>query len=196
MILVEPEYLPSVNYFKIFSNNEITINYDVKFSDNPFFNRSRLVGDTGVFDIKIPTVANSSAYLRDIKIDYSKNWINSHIQSIQSAYGKYPYYIYYKDHIINKIKLRHNFLIDLNCDLLTLFCDLLNFENKIFKYDSKNQKNFQKTVKKSKNIKISSFAIKEFRNNFFLGKKFDYPVSVLDLLFLKGPESGYFINNY
>ena len=68
--------------------------------------------------------------------------------------------------------------------------------NKIFKYDSKNQKNFQKTVKKSKNIKISSFAIKEFRNNFFLGKKFDYPVSVLDLLFLKGPESGYFINNY
>ena len=34
MILVEPEYLPSVNYFKIFSNNEITINYDVKFSDN------------------------------------------------------------------------------------------------------------------------------------------------------------------
>ena len=68
--------------------------------------------------------------------------------------------------------------------------------NKIFKSDGKNQKNFQKTVKKSKNIKISSYAIKEFRNNFFLGKKFDYPVSVLDLLFLKGPESGYFINNY
>ena len=196
MILVEPEYLPSVNYFKIFSNNEITFNYDVKFSDNPFFNRSRLVGDAGVFDIKIPIVANSSAYLRDIKIDYSKNWINSHIQSIQSAYGNYPYYIYYKDHIINKIKLRHNFLIDLNCDLLTLFYDLLNFENKIFKFDSKNQKNLQKTLKKSKNIKISSLSIKEFRNNFFLGKKFDYPVSVLDLLFLKGPESGYFINNY
>ena len=152
MILVEPEYLPSVNYFKIFSDNQVTIDYDVKFSDNPFFNRSRLVGDTGVFEIKIPTVDNFSTYLRDIKIDYSKNWINSHIQSIQSAYGKYPYYIYYKDHIINKIKLRHNFLIDLNCDLLTLFCNLLNFENKIFESDNKNQKNFQKTRKKSKNI--------------------------------------------
>ena len=148
MILVEPEYLPSVNYFKIFSDNQVTIDYDVKFSDNPFFNRSRLVGDTGVFEIKIPTVDNSSTYLRDIKIDYSKNWINSHIQSIQSAYGKYPYYIYYKDHIINKIKLRHNFLIDLNCDLLTLFCNFLNFENKIFESDNKNQKSFQKTRKK------------------------------------------------
>ena len=72
MILVEPEYLPSVNYFKIFSDNQVTIDYDVKFSDNPFFNRSRLVGDTGVFEIKIPTVDNSSTYLRDIKIDYSK----------------------------------------------------------------------------------------------------------------------------
>ena len=28
------------------------------------------------------------------------------------------------------------------------------------------------------------------------GKKFDCRLSVIDLLFLKGPESGFFINNF
>ena len=34
------------------------------------------------------------------------------------------------------------------------------------------------------------------RNNLFLGKEFDYDYSVIDLIFLKGPESGYFIRNF
>ena len=29
-----------------------------------------------------------------------------------------------------------------------------------------------------------------------LAKKFDYDYSVIDLIFLKGPESGYFIRNF
>ena len=37
---------------------------------------------------------------------------------------------------------------------------------------------------------------KECRKNLFLGKKFDYKLSVIDLLFVKGPESGFFINNF
>ena len=35
--------------------------------------------------------------------------------------------------------------------------------------------------------------IKIKRENVFLGKKFDYNLSVIDLLFLKGPESGFLL---
>ena len=78
----------------------------------------------------IPTIKNkiSEKYV-DIKIDYSQNWINQHLQSMQSSYGKTPYFLFYKDLITQVLKSRHIFLFNLNYDLLTLFFKLLNFEN-------------------------------------------------------------------
>ena len=38
--------------------------------------------------------------------------------------------------------------------------------------------------------------INKIRNDFILGKNFDYRYSVIDLLFLRGPESGYLIRNF
>ena len=43
---------------------------------------------------------------------------------------------------------------------------------------------------------IIMIMIKSIEKTFFFGKKFDYKLSVIDLLFLKGPESGFFINNF
>ena len=39
---------------------------------------------------------------------------------------------------MEKIQVRHNFLIDLNYDLLALLCKFLNYENKIEKFQNKN----------------------------------------------------------
>ena len=38
--------------------------------------------------------------------------------------------------------------------------------------------------------------INKIRDDFFLGKNFDYRLSVIDLLFLRGPESGFLIRNF
>ena len=38
--------------------------------------------------------------------------------------------------------------------------------------------------------------IVKMRDDFLLGKNFDYSLSVVDLLFLKGPETGYYIRNF
>ena len=100
---------------------------------------------------------------------------------------------------MEKIQVRHNFLIDLNYDLLTLFIKLLNFKNKIVEYDVYNLKNNKYQCE----CKLYDILLddnndydKEYRKNIFFGKKFDCRLSVIDLLFLKGPESGFFINNF
>tara|TARA_B100000614_G_scaffold63608_1_gene56359 strand:+ start:1109 stop:1702 length:594 start_codon:yes stop_codon:yes gene_type:complete len=197
MILVNPEYLPSVNYFRLFKDNNIVLDYEGKYNNQSQLTRTWIFGNDNVFPLEIPIKRKSKKKLiKDLQIDYSKNWINKHFQSIQSSYGKYPYYIYYKDLILDKIKVRHNFLIDLNYDLLTLFIKLLNFKNKIVESDAINLKNNNYRAEEMYNDKLFNKNVKEYRKNLFLGKKFDYKLSVIDLLFVKGPESGFFINNF
>ena len=197
MILVDPEYLPSVNYFKLFKDNNIVLDYEGKYNNQSQLTKTWIFGNDKLFSLDIPIKNKSKNNLiKDLRIDYTKNWINKHSQSIQSSYGKYPYYIYYKDLILDKIKVRQNFLIDLNYDLLTLLIKLLNFENKIIESSSinlKNNKNESASTWKNNSLDEHN---NKFRKNLFLGKKFDYKVSVIDLLFLKGPESGFFINNF
>jgi len=158
MILVNPEYLPSVNYFRLFKDNNIILDYEGKYNNQSQLTRTWIFGNDNVFPLEIPIKRKSKKKLiKDLQIDYSKNWINKHFQSIQSSYGKYPYYIYYKDLILDKIKVRHNFLIDLNYDLLTLFIKLLNFKNKIVESDAinlKNNKSIIEYIKLHKEIEL------------------------------------------
>ena len=197
MILVQPQYFPTVNFFKKFENNKIFIDYNSDYSQFLNINKTRIVNLSNTFEMEVPLVFNSKDIkIKELKIDHNRNWINSHIQSIQSSYGKFPYYIYYIDDIIKVLKLRHNFLIDLNYDLLTLLYKFLNFEKKIQKFQ--NKYNLEDIIKvyNHYNSNIEKNNIEEERNNLFLGKKFDYSYSVIDLIFLKGPESGYFIRNF
>ena len=197
MILVQPQYFPTVNFFRNFNNNKIFVDFNSHYSNYININRTRIVNHSNDFEIEVPLIFNSKDIkIKELKIDQNRNWINTHFQSIQSSYGKYPYYIYYIDEIMKILQLRHNFLIDLNYDLLALLCKFLNYENKIEKFQNKN--NLEDVIKVYNHYNLNSEKnnIDLKRNNLFLGKEFDYDYSVIDLIFLKGPESGYFIRNF
>ena len=197
MILVEPQYLPSVNYFNNILNGEILFDTNSDYINQYAFNHSRISNDVKSFDIKVPIINyETGCKLKDIKIDNTKNWINSHTQSIQSSYGKYPYFLFYNDEIINVLKRRHNYLIDLNYDLLTHLLKILNYDNKIRIIEDDNSKIIDLRSRKIQFPNQLSNDINRIRDDFFLGKNFDYSYSVIDLLFLRGPESGFLIRNF
>tara|TARA_B110000003_G_scaffold45391_1_gene43194 strand:- start:526 stop:1131 length:606 start_codon:yes stop_codon:yes gene_type:complete len=197
MILVEPQYLPSVNYFNNIVNGEILFDTNSDYVNQYAFNQSRISNDVKSFDIKVPIIKYGTGFkLKDIKIDNTKNWINSHTQSIQSSYGKYPYFLFYNDEIINVLKRRHNYLIDLNYDLLTHLLKILNYDNKIRIIEDDNSKIIDLRSRKIQFPNQQSNDINRIRDDFFLGKNFDYSYSVIDLLFLRGPESGFLIRNF
>ena len=200
MILVELQYFPSINYFKSITKNDILINLDSLYTRKSYRNRTIINGNNGSFNLIVPTIKNkiSKKYV-DIKIDYSQNWINHHLQSMQSSYGKTPYFLFYKDLITKVLKLRHIFLFDLNYDLLTLFFKLLNFENNFRKEKELilNGLKFDDLTHLSRinnDNEINLTSNKIYYNNYF-GKNFDINVSILDLLFMKGPETRYFLNS-
>ena len=197
MIFVQPAYLPSVNYFKDFNDNDLVYNINLGLDESDYFDETYMSNENGVFKVKVPTTnKNKSKFQRDIQIDYNNNWIKSHTHSLQSAYGKFPYFIFYLDPILNVLKTNHKFMIDLNYDLLSLFLELLNYDQKPVKNTSDNIINNKKTILKSNNSLMSVDNIVKMRDDFLLGKNFDYSLSVVDLLFLKGPETGYYIRNF
>ena len=97
---------------------------------------------------------------------------------------------------MNILKLNHTFLIDLNYDLLSLFLDLLNFDKKLSKTSLDDSLRYKNKIIHSETSLPSIKNVKVMRNDFFLGKNFDYKISIVDLLFLKGPESGFYIRNF
>ena len=197
MILVQPAYLPSVNYFRDFNDNDLVYNTNLRLDESDYFDETCMSNENGLFKVKVPTTnKNKSNFQRDIKIDYRTNWIKSHNNSFQSAYGKFPYFIFYLDSILNVLKTNHKFMIDLNYDLLSLFLELLNYDQKPVKNISDNIINDKKSILKSHNSLMSVDNVSKMRDDFLLGKNFDYSLSVIDLLFLKGPETGFYIRNF
>ncbi len=197
MILVQPEYLPSVNFFKNFIDGTIYFDLESEFLPNSNLHSTNIVNEKHSFDLKVPLLNHKkNCKIKDVLIDQNKNWVNSHLQSIQSSYGKYPYYIYYIDQLSEIFKIRHNFLVDLNCDLLTLIFRFLDFNISLERLESKNQRNQPVLINFSYNKKDNIEIVEKKRDNFFLGKKFDYSYSIIDLIFLKGPESGFLIKNF
>ena len=62
--------------------------------------------------------------------------------------------------------------------------------------DSDNSKIIDLRSRKIQFPNQQSNDINRIRDDFFLGKNFDYSYSVIDLLFLRGPESGFLIRNF
>ena len=100
------------------------------------------------------------------------------------------------ERIINVLKRRHNYLIDINYDLLTHLLKILNYDNKIRIIEDDNSKIIDLRSKKIEFLNQQANDINQIRDDFFLGKNFDYSYSVIDLLFLRGPESGFLIRNF
>ena len=95
--------------------------------------------------------------------------------------------------------MRHNFLIDLNHDLLTLICKFLDLKKKIRYIDEKSLNSYDfEDYRNIVNPKLSYSSRKIFHPHQYIhvfGKDFVPNLSIIDLLFSEGPSSLEVINN-
>ncbi|MGL1273990.1 WbqC family protein, partial [Vibrio parahaemolyticus] len=68
---------------------------------------------------------NQRKLFKDVKIDYSTSWHKQHWKSIQSVYGKSPYFEYYGETVKSLLDKKQAFLFDMNIDILNCFKKLL-----------------------------------------------------------------------
>jgi len=63
--------------------------------------------------------------IRDVKIDYSQNWVKRHWGAIVAAYSKAPYFEYFMSDFEQIYQQKPVYLFELNWQLLTLCLKLL-----------------------------------------------------------------------
>jgi hypothetical protein len=76
---------------------DLQIRTNFIFEKSTGMNRMKILGANGPILLSIPVKKHTKGTpASDIQIDYIQKWQNQHWRSIQSAYGKSPYFEYYK----------------------------------------------------------------------------------------------------
>ena len=105
------ELTPSVIYIEACEN----------YQKQSYRNRCRIYAADGVQDLNIPVVHEGGTHklpISELKIDWSKPWLQQHERAITSAYRTSAYFEYYMDEIFGIFAQKPERLLDLNSSLL------------------------------------------------------------------------------
>ena len=193
-ILIETQFLPSLEFFCAVSQaDQIEIEYYEHYVKQSYRNHARICTANGVYKLVVPLVEKGNRTLiRDVKIDYSGNWQINFKRTIESAYRKSPYYEHYADELYDGLFFKPEFLVDLNANLLALCLKWLRWKKEIFHTNQYNKsselRDFRNDVLSKKHYGLRNF-YKAVPYTQVFGGPFVENLSIMDLIFCKGPEA-------
>ena len=132
-------YLPNIQYFtKILSANKIIIEQHENFLKQSYRTRCDIYAANGIMQLNIPIERGKGEKIpiKDVRIDYSRNWQHIHWYSIVSAYQSSPFFEYYYDDLLPFYENKECFLFDFNFKLMEKILELTSIKaNIIFTND-------------------------------------------------------------
>lgn len=196
MAIFSTAYLPTIAFFlEYYKNDQCIIDCFENYQRKKYYNRTYILSPQGKTQLTVPVVKNKNqkTELNNVLISYDTNWQVQHWKSIQSAYQNSPYFTFYKDKLKEILFFKHEYLKDLNDNLLTFFIETCQLQNKV-SY-SKNYIPHQEDINIDTrlfllpNKEYKNYPIKEFQQVFKEDNGFIPNLSILDLVFNEGPNT-------
>lgn len=192
-ILIELHYLPSIAYFSALSSaKEIIVEKHEHYQKQTFRNRCYVNASQGKKVLIVPvTEKRDKKKISEIRIDYSQKWVNNHWRTIQSAYGKAPFYEHYEAELREILYKEYQFLYELNMELLTLCLKWLKQKRLVTeslayqKTPSDDIMDLRSEINPKKAELAQFYKPAEYYQVF--GNKFVENLSLIDLIFCEGP---------
>ena len=183
------ELTPSVIYIEACEN----------YQKQSYRNRCRFYAADGVQDLNIPVVHEGGTHklpVSDMKIDWSKPWLQQHERAIVSAYRTSAYFEYYMDDFFAIYAEKPERLIDLNTSLLRFLLDKTGIAAEIrFTEDYSREwtagEDLREKIhpKRTHDILARLGLEKPYFQVFARKYGFQSDLSAIDLLFNEGPDS-------
>lgn len=172
---------------------KLVIDLNVKYTKQSFANRCYINGPHKIERLNVP-IRKGSKYQRfeGVEISYVENWRQRNWRTIENCYRKAPFFEFYEPYF-RKILLinKYNKLYSLNNDVLTLCLKLLQKDTSICHEDLNIDYSINIDYKEERKFS-DSFTPNSYFQNF--GSEFVPNLSIIDLLFCKGPESTGILN--
>lgn len=198
-LVSELMYLPPIEFFVAISDLEhLAFDPLAPFQKQTFRNRARILLSNKVDTLTVPMLSGrKKTPFKDMKIDYSQKWKNTHLRGIQSAYGKAPFFEFYFPYFEAVFDKDLTFLWDLNWELLTVCLKLLGSKITLHELNDLSGHSHLAGLwgicDPRADYSVRPFMTAVAYGQMF-GRDFEPNLSILDLLFCKGPESKVVLN--
>lgn len=198
--LIELHYFPSIQYFsKFFLHPSVVIEQQENYVKRSFRNRAHIASANGLQRLSIPLEKgkNQQQPIQEVRISYAEPWQNKQWTAICSAYGNAPFFEYYVDDLKPLFEEPTMYLFEHNIKVLnTLFFVLdiqptLQFSDTYLSQATPEIADFRNkiTPKSVETLNDPSFQILPYQQVFEEKTGFLPNLSILDLVFCKGPET-------
>lgn len=195
-ILIESQYFPPISTFSLLKEAEsICIDIHSYFMKGSYRNRCMITGPNDPVRLSVPLVKgkHQKTPLGEVQISFVEDWKKDHWQSIKSSYGRSPYYSFYDEELQSLFFQNETGLTNWNSALFHWIIDQIGLDLQINyskEYiDEGEFKDFRDKIRPDTKQSNQKKYEQVFSDRF----PFQYDLSILDLLFSKGPEAKNFL---
>lgn len=199
MTLLQPTYFsPIIQYVAIAKSKQIIFEVEDNFQKQTYRNRCYIYTANGkhLLNIPIQHTKGNKQKTKDVKIDYKYNWNKLHLKTLETAYNSSPFFEFYIDDLKPIFVKQFTFLTDLNLKCHEIMMDALQLDIPYVKTSefikevaSLDRRNLANAKSKEK------FNLKRYMQVFEQNKGFIPNLSILDLLFMEGPNALNYLEN-
>lgn len=123
-LLSELHYFPPAAWFaEALAADELLLERHEHYQKQTFRNRALILTAQGVKALTVPVLGGASQTKQradEIRIDYSHQWVLPHWRTLQTAYNRSPYFLFYADELRAALWQKPATLYELNLTLLRL----------------------------------------------------------------------------
>lgn len=194
---IDLQYFGAIKSFlSLIKQTNCIYSSSVTYQKSLHLNRARLIGSNGPLLLTVPLIGgrDKKQVLRDVQISYAEPWQRIHWRGIQSSYRKSPWFEDYAPGMEQLFKRREKFLLDLNLKTTQWALERLKLKIDIMAETDLQQSDIPAaemqpfTASTKPNFPVYQ---QVFADRF----GFIPNLSILDLLFCKGPQSAGYLHS-
>ena len=199
MIVIQPSYFAPISQFAVIAKSKnVCLEVCDNYQKQTYRNRCYIYGANGKLMLNIPIVhvKNKGRQLtKDIINEPYFNWRKQHLKSIKTAYQTSPYFEFYEDDFVSFYEQDSENLQNIDIASFKLILNLLEIDLDITKTDKYNLA-YKEDYRHLANAKtLHNFSFEPYTQMFDNKYGFLPNLSILDLLFMEGPNTLNYLEN-